>query len=165
MFYQNLCLYMFASFVPGSCLSSILVVEPSKTRSFPIKTRVIWAPGMNSVWMPKKLCEHPFLPFFCCCFNSPLGECNWLGLNPWKLARLSSLENRFSARLSPKNHSQINTSLLTIGSRIVKVNKACQDDNAHWLLGKLELSGIMMRNYIQNIWKQYHLEICIYSMI
>ncbi len=28
-------------YIPGTCLSSILVVEPSKTRSFPIKTRVI----------------------------------------------------------------------------------------------------------------------------
>ena len=33
-------------FVPGTCLSSILVVETSKTRSFPIKTRVIWVPGI-----------------------------------------------------------------------------------------------------------------------
>ena len=34
-------------FMPGTCLEpSILVVEPSKTRSFPIKTRVIWVPGI-----------------------------------------------------------------------------------------------------------------------
>ena len=33
-------------YIPGTCLSSILVVEPSKTRSFPIKTRVIWVPGI-----------------------------------------------------------------------------------------------------------------------
>ena len=33
--------------VPGTCLSSILFVEPSKTGSFPIKTRgPIWVPGM-----------------------------------------------------------------------------------------------------------------------
>ena len=33
--------------IPGTCLEpSILVVEPSKTRSFPIKTRVIWVPGI-----------------------------------------------------------------------------------------------------------------------
>ncbi len=33
--------------IPGTCLSSILVVEPSKTRSFPIKTRgPIWVPGI-----------------------------------------------------------------------------------------------------------------------
>ena len=30
---------------PGTRFSSILVLEPSKTRSFPIKTRVIWVPG------------------------------------------------------------------------------------------------------------------------
>ena len=34
-----------ALYIPGTCLSSILVVEPFKTRSFPIKTRVIWVPG------------------------------------------------------------------------------------------------------------------------
>ena len=33
-------------YIPGTCLSSILVVEPFKTMSFPIKTRVIWVPGM-----------------------------------------------------------------------------------------------------------------------
>ena len=32
-------------YVPGTPLSSIFVVEPSKTRSFPIKTKVIWVPG------------------------------------------------------------------------------------------------------------------------
>ena len=32
-------------YTPGTSLSSILVIEPSKTRSFPIKTRVIWVPG------------------------------------------------------------------------------------------------------------------------
>ena len=35
-------------YIPGTCLSSILVVEPFKTRSFPIKTRVIWVPGLYS---------------------------------------------------------------------------------------------------------------------
>ena len=30
---------------PGTCSSSILKVEPSKTRPFPTKTRVIWVPG------------------------------------------------------------------------------------------------------------------------
>ncbi len=33
--------------VPGTCLSSILVVEPSKTRSLPVKTGVIWIPGIE----------------------------------------------------------------------------------------------------------------------
>ena len=33
-------------YIPGTWLSSILVVEASKTRSFPIKTRVIWVPGI-----------------------------------------------------------------------------------------------------------------------
>ena len=33
-------------YIPGTCLASILVVEPSKTRSFPIKTRVIWVGGI-----------------------------------------------------------------------------------------------------------------------
>ena len=31
-------------YIPGTCLSSILGFEPSKTRSFPIKTGVIWVP-------------------------------------------------------------------------------------------------------------------------
>ena len=39
-------------YVPGTCLSSILVVEPFKTRSFLIKTRVIWVPGIpNTGWV------------------------------------------------------------------------------------------------------------------
>ena len=33
-------------YVPGTFLSSILRLQPSKTRSFPIKTRVIWVPGI-----------------------------------------------------------------------------------------------------------------------
>ena len=32
--------------IPGTCLSSIFGFQPSKTRSFPIKTRVIWVPGI-----------------------------------------------------------------------------------------------------------------------
>ena len=35
----------FKKYIPGTCLSSILGVEPSKTRSFPIKTMVIWILG------------------------------------------------------------------------------------------------------------------------
>ena len=43
---------------PGTCLSSILVVEPSKTRSCPIKTSVVWVPGS---WMfSKKNCHIKF---------------------------------------------------------------------------------------------------------
>ena len=37
-------------YIPGSRLSSILVVEPSKTWSFPIKTRVIWVLGILYVY-------------------------------------------------------------------------------------------------------------------
>ena len=33
-------------FLPGTCLSSILVVEPFKAKSFPMKTRVIWVQGV-----------------------------------------------------------------------------------------------------------------------
>ena len=33
-------------YIPGTCLSSILRLKPSKTRSFPTKTRVIWVPGI-----------------------------------------------------------------------------------------------------------------------
>ena len=33
-------------YIPGTCLSSILGVEPSKTRPFSSKTRVIWVPGI-----------------------------------------------------------------------------------------------------------------------
>ena len=32
-------------YIPGPCLSSFLVVKPSKTTSFPIKKRVMWVPG------------------------------------------------------------------------------------------------------------------------
>ena len=39
--------FNFQKTLPRACLSSILVVEPYKTRSFPIKTRVIWVPGKN----------------------------------------------------------------------------------------------------------------------
>ena len=38
-----LCIYIY---MPGTCLSSILGVEPSKTRPFSSKTRVIWVPGV-----------------------------------------------------------------------------------------------------------------------
>jgi len=31
--------------IPRTCLSSILGLEPSKRRPFPIKIRVIWVPG------------------------------------------------------------------------------------------------------------------------
>ena len=41
----RLCIYIY-TYIPRTCLSSILVVEPSKTRSFPIKTRVIWVLGL-----------------------------------------------------------------------------------------------------------------------
>ena len=38
-------------FLPGSCLSFILLVEASKTRSnFQSKTRVIWVPGCCCCW-------------------------------------------------------------------------------------------------------------------
>ena len=33
-------------YIPGTCLSSIFSFEPSKAKSFPIKTRVIWDPGI-----------------------------------------------------------------------------------------------------------------------
>ncbi len=33
-------------YIPGSFLSFILRLKPSKTRSFPTKTRVIWVPGI-----------------------------------------------------------------------------------------------------------------------
>ena len=36
---------MFIYYVPGTCLSSILGVEPSKTRPFSIKIRVMWVLG------------------------------------------------------------------------------------------------------------------------
>ena len=34
-------------YIPGTCLSPILGLQPSKTRSFPIKTGVVWVPGMH----------------------------------------------------------------------------------------------------------------------
>ena len=33
-------------YIPGTYLSSIFSLDHSKTRSFPIKTRVIWVPGI-----------------------------------------------------------------------------------------------------------------------
>ena len=41
-----LSIFLFVFLVPGTCLSSISSLGPSKTRSFPIKTRVIWVPGI-----------------------------------------------------------------------------------------------------------------------
>ena len=46
-------------FIPGTCLSSIIGLDLSQTRSFPIKTRVIWVPGMTiiliiSFWITEK---------------------------------------------------------------------------------------------------------------
>ena len=47
----------------GTCLSSILVVEPSKLRSFPIKTRGIWVPGRHCFFFksPKYCSCNPFV--------------------------------------------------------------------------------------------------------
>ena len=45
-FSLSLFVVFFANIFTGSCLSSILSLGPSKTRSFPIKTRVIWVPGI-----------------------------------------------------------------------------------------------------------------------
>ena len=41
--YTYVYMYMF---LPGTCLSSILVVEPFKAKSFPMKTRVFWVQGV-----------------------------------------------------------------------------------------------------------------------
>ena len=35
-------------YIPGTYLSSIFGLQPSKTRPFPIKTRVIWVPGTST---------------------------------------------------------------------------------------------------------------------
>ena len=40
------CIYIY---IPGTCLSFVLGVEPSKRRPFPIKTRVIWVPLLPAV--------------------------------------------------------------------------------------------------------------------
>ena len=37
-------------YTPGTCLSSILGLQPSKTRFFPIKTGVICVPGLYCFW-------------------------------------------------------------------------------------------------------------------
>ena len=46
--YVCICIYIYIGFffAPGTCLSSISSLGPSKTRSFPIKARVIWVPGI-----------------------------------------------------------------------------------------------------------------------
>ena len=44
---KSLRLYIYNHvYIPRTCLSSILVVEPFKRRPFPNKTRVIWVPGI-----------------------------------------------------------------------------------------------------------------------
>ena len=45
-------IYIYIIYTPGTCLSSIFGLQPSKTRSFPIKTGVIWVPGIY-IYMPK----------------------------------------------------------------------------------------------------------------
>ena len=43
---KNVCIFFsYIKYIPGTCLSCILEVEPSKTRPFSSKTRVIWVPG------------------------------------------------------------------------------------------------------------------------
>ena len=43
-FYVYIFVYIY--YIPGTCLSPVLGVQPSKTRSCPIKTGVIWVPGI-----------------------------------------------------------------------------------------------------------------------
>ena len=38
--------------IPGTCLSSFLGLQPSKTMPFPIKTKVIWGPGIYIYIVP-----------------------------------------------------------------------------------------------------------------
>ena len=66
--------------IPGTCLSSILVVEPFKTRSLPIKTRVIWVPGTNYVRIHQgyKWFQHSFYFIF-----SPLVEAKVFSFAPF----------------------------------------------------------------------------------
>ncbi len=56
MIYIFICISIHKSFIfgysfslPGTCLSSILGLQPSKTSSFPIKTGVIWVPGKTNM--------------------------------------------------------------------------------------------------------------------
>ena len=53
--------------IPGTGLSSILSLGPSKTRSFPIKTVVIWVPGMYYTILIYVLVSMCFF-FVCVCF-------------------------------------------------------------------------------------------------
>ena len=41
------CIY---EYIPGTCVPSILGLEPSKRRSFPLKIRVIWVLGMYMLY-------------------------------------------------------------------------------------------------------------------
>ena len=61
-------------------MSSILVVEPFKTRSLPIKTRVIWVPGTNYVRIHQgyKWFQHSFYFIF-----SPLVEAKVFSFAPF----------------------------------------------------------------------------------
>ena len=42
-------------YIPGTYLSSIFGLQPSKTRPFPIKTRVIWVPGIY-IYILHRIC-------------------------------------------------------------------------------------------------------------
>ena len=46
IYYINIYIY-----IPGTCLSFVLRVEPSKRRYFPIKARVICVPGIYTFFM------------------------------------------------------------------------------------------------------------------
>ena len=45
---KDVCIYIYIyTYLPGTCLSSILGLQPPKRRPFPIKTGVIWVPGIH----------------------------------------------------------------------------------------------------------------------
>ena len=68
-------------YIPETCLSFVLGVEPSKRRAFPIKTRVMWVPGIyiyiavfttllqpdlfaaKALCRPETITQHCLLPF------------------------------------------------------------------------------------------------------
>ena len=45
-------------YIPGTCLSSILGVEPSKRRPFSSKTKVIWVLGIYYICKEACICLH-----------------------------------------------------------------------------------------------------------
>ena len=70
--YIYLCIYIYM-YIPGTQTTSIFEGHPPKTRLFPIKTRVIWVPGRDTLpetnmapelWLEDEFPFGAYLPIF-----------------------------------------------------------------------------------------------------